>query len=158
MLQPLPIATLLQRLCEWALGTNFTGSVGFSIPGARPVLLWPREGVSLCGSMTCVRCRNEAADSGYGLGTTNQRTQLDEHCAKFANKVALMSGRSERVGWLLFIISAVFFTVSSLRSGDLLALGGSLFFLVACFFFLAPHWRAKGRGSSAHRSARNDTP
>jgi hypothetical protein len=41
-------------------------------------------------------------------------------------------------GWALFVVSAVFFTAASVRSGDGLALAGSLFFLVACFVFLAP--------------------
>ncbi len=44
----------------------------------------------------------------------------------------------EIVGWVLFILSALFFTVASLRSGDLTSLAGSLFFLIACFFFLRP--------------------
>ncbi|MEZ5811478.1 MAG: cytochrome oxidase subunit III [Rhizobiaceae bacterium] len=44
-------------------------------------------------------------------------------------------------GWLLFIVSALFFAASALRSGDMLALGGSLFFLIACFAFLVPFMR-----------------
>ena len=44
-------------------------------------------------------------------------------------------------GWLLFIVSAMFFIVSALRSGDLLALAGGVFFLVACFAFLVPFVR-----------------
>jgi len=41
-------------------------------------------------------------------------------------------------GWLLFIVSAAFFILSAWRSGDMLALGGGFFFLVACFSFLVP--------------------
>jgi hypothetical protein len=41
-------------------------------------------------------------------------------------------------GWLLFIVSALFFTAAAWRAGDMLALVGSLFFLVACFSFLVP--------------------
>lgn len=46
--------------------------------------------------------------------------------------------RAARTGWLLFIVSAGFFVASSIRSGDPLALAGSMFFLLACFFFLPP--------------------
>ncbi len=42
-------------------------------------------------------------------------------------------------GWVLFVISALFFTATSLRAGDMLSLLGSLFFLVACFVFLIPY-------------------
>ena len=42
------------------------------------------------------------------------------------------------VGWGLFVASALFFLAASWRVGDLLAIAGSLLFLVACFVFLAP--------------------
>jgi len=41
-------------------------------------------------------------------------------------------------GWILIIVCAIFFIVSSIRMGDGLMLAGSLFFLVACFLFLIP--------------------
>ena len=41
-------------------------------------------------------------------------------------------------GWLLFIVSALFFIAAAWRTGDLLALVGGIFFLVACFSFLVP--------------------
>ncbi len=41
-------------------------------------------------------------------------------------------------GWILFIVSALFFIATSLRAGDPLGLLGGLFFLVACFVFLVP--------------------
>lgn len=41
-------------------------------------------------------------------------------------------------GWILFIISALFFIASAWSAGDLLALGGGVFFLVACLLFLVP--------------------
>lgn len=51
-------------------------------------------------------------------------------------------GMSERraalIGWRLFVASALFFAAASIRAGDLLALVGSLLFLVACFVFLIP--------------------
>ena len=44
-------------------------------------------------------------------------------------------------GWCLFIVSAVFFIASTARSGDVLGLLGSLFFLFACIVFLVPYLR-----------------
>ncbi len=41
-------------------------------------------------------------------------------------------------GWLLFVVSALFFIASALRSGDRLALAGGIFFLIACIAFLVP--------------------
>jgi len=42
-------------------------------------------------------------------------------------------------GWLLFVISASFFVVSSIRNGDLVGLLGGFFFLLACVAFLASY-------------------
>ena len=39
-------------------------------------------------------------------------------------------------GWILFIVSALFFIAASVRAGDMLGLGGGIFFLIACFVFL----------------------
>ncbi len=50
-------------------------------------------------------------------------------------------------GWLLFIVSAGFFIAASLQAGDILALAGSLFFLVACFVFLIPILASKSEKS-----------
>jgi hypothetical protein len=47
--------------------------------------------------------------------------------------------RINLAGWVLFVISALFFIATSLRAGDTLGLLGSLFFLVACFVFLLPY-------------------
>ena len=41
-------------------------------------------------------------------------------------------------GWFLFIVSALFYGIASIRAGDFLGFLGSLFFLVACFVFLIP--------------------
>ncbi len=46
--------------------------------------------------------------------------------------------RFELAGWILFTLSAAFFTVSSLRSGDLAAVAGSTLFFVACLVFMRP--------------------
>ena len=42
-------------------------------------------------------------------------------------------------GWLLFVISALFFIVSSIRNGDMIGLLGGVFFLLACVAFLASY-------------------
>jgi hypothetical protein len=39
-------------------------------------------------------------------------------------------------GWTLFMVSALFFILAALRTGDLLGLLGGLFFFVACVVFL----------------------
>ena len=41
-------------------------------------------------------------------------------------------------GWGLFIASASFYTIASLRSGDILSVLGSLFFLGACIVSVTP--------------------
>ena len=41
-------------------------------------------------------------------------------------------------GWILFVFSAIFFMLSSIRAGDPISLIGGVLFLVACFAFLAP--------------------
>ena len=46
--------------------------------------------------------------------------------------------RFEFAGWVLFTLSAAFFTLSSLRSGDLAAIAGSALFFVACLVFMRP--------------------
>ena len=42
-------------------------------------------------------------------------------------------------GWLLFVVSAVFFIASSIRNGDVMGLLGGVFFLLACVAFLASY-------------------
>lgn len=51
---------------------------------------------------------------------------------------ARRKARFELAGWLIFIASALLFTVASARAGDALATAGSLLFLLACFAFVAP--------------------
>ena len=43
------------------------------------------------------------------------------------------------IGWILFIISAIGFTISS--KGNFWAMFGSLFFLIACIIFLVPFFK-----------------
>ena len=52
--------------------------------------------------------------------------------------------RNERfnlIGWVLFVMSALSFIVSSLKSGDPWALAGAVIFFVACLVFLIPYFR-----------------
>jgi len=43
-----------------------------------------------------------------------------------------------RIGWMMFITSAVLFGISGVRSGDVPAVAGSVVFGVACVAFLKP--------------------
>lgn len=45
--------------------------------------------------------------------------------------------RLELWGWILFVVSALFFIFASLRTGDVIGLLGGVFFLLACVVFLA---------------------
>lgn len=49
------------------------------------------------------------------------------------------------LGWVLFIICAFLFIVSSFKNGDIVMLAGSIIFLAACVIFIIP--LIKGRGS-----------
>ena len=50
-----------------------------------------------------------------------------------------MSDRAvEVLGWILFVLSALGFIVSSVRSGDLPGLAGGVLFLAGCLAFLLP--------------------
>ena len=42
-------------------------------------------------------------------------------------------------GWLLFVVSALFFMASSIRAGDIVGLIGGVFFLLACAAFLVSY-------------------
>lgn len=58
-------------------------------------------------------------------------------------------GRNERLelwGWGLFVVSAAFFIVASLRTGDIVGLLGGIFFLLACLVFLAAFRGRNGKG------------
>lgn len=52
-----------------------------------------------------------------------------------------MSERERRFqlwGWGLFVVCALMYVVSSVESGSLWSLAGSVVFLVACFVFMIP--------------------
>ena len=55
------------------------------------------------------------------------KTNPDTHSLKF-----------QLWGWILFIVSALFFIGSSIRAGDVISLMGALFFLVSCIVFMIP--------------------
>ncbi len=48
-------------------------------------------------------------------------------------------GRYDLWGWLLVVISALFFMAASIRAGDVVGLFGGIFFLLACVAFLASY-------------------
>lgn len=50
--------------------------------------------------------------------------------------------KAHLLGWIMFVCSAVFFVISSWKSGDVITLIGSLFFFFACFAFLIPMLKA----------------
>jgi len=49
--------------------------------------------------------------------------------------------RFHMTGWLLFVVSAVFFIWAAVRSEDIVGLIASGVFFLACLFFLWPLWR-----------------
>ena len=62
--------------------------------------------------------------------------------AVFQWEVGLKTATESKVnlaGWILFVMSALGFIVSSLRSGDAVALLASVFFFVGCIVFLIPY-------------------
>jgi predicted membrane channel-forming protein YqfA (hemolysin III family) len=46
------------------------------------------------------------------------------------------------LGWILFVVCAIFFIASSLKNEDTLTLIGSVVFLIACIVFLMPLFRS----------------
>ncbi|NND84836.1 MAG: hypothetical protein HKN46_06765 [Acidimicrobiia bacterium] len=49
--------------------------------------------------------------------------------------------RLHSIGWILFLLSAVAFAASGVRSGDWLVVAGSIIFGAACVLFLIPDRR-----------------
>ncbi len=52
-------------------------------------------------------------------------------------------------GWAVFTVSAVLFTIDSVRNGSVIATAASLTFLVGCALFIRPAWSAHA-GSTDH--------
>jgi len=46
--------------------------------------------------------------------------------------------RYQLAGWILFVICAILFLISSWQSRDMLLFVGSIIFLLACIIFLIP--------------------
>ncbi len=46
--------------------------------------------------------------------------------------------KQQLVGWILFILCAIFFIASSLKNKDTLTFIGSVLFLIACIVFILP--------------------
>ena len=56
---------------------------------------------------------------------------------KQENKIKLET-KYHFIGWILFVICAVFFIAASLKDKEVLTLIGSIIFLIACIVFLIP--------------------
>ena len=56
------------------------------------------------------------------------------------------------VGWILFIICAIFFIASSLKNHDTLTFIGSVIFLIACIVFFIPLVRLSKRADNDKKS------
>ncbi len=56
--------------------------------------------------------------------------------------------RYQIVGWILFIICAIFFIASSLKNHDILTFIGSVIFLIACIVFFIPLVRSSKRAEN----------
>ena len=57
-------------------------------------------------------------------------------------------------GWVLFILSALFFIVSGLRTGDAVGVLGGVFFLIGCIAFLVPMLRQRPADASGGQDRR----
>ena len=51
--------------------------------------------------------------------------------------------RIQLLGWVLFILCAIFFLASGIKNQDVLAIIGSVIFLIACIVFMLPLMEAK---------------
>jgi hypothetical protein len=49
-----------------------------------------------------------------------------------------MNDKLQLSGWILFVLCAILFIISSLQSRDTILLIGSILFLVACVLFIIP--------------------
>ncbi len=58
-----------------------------------------------------------------------------------------MEKRYQLIGWLLFLVCALFFVMDSLLNGTALGVAAGVTFLIACFIFLTPlvFHREKGK-------------
>lgn len=50
----------------------------------------------------------------------------------------MASRKTQFIGWLLFVLSAIAFIVSSARLGDVAGIAGGVLFLAGCLVFMAP--------------------
>jgi len=64
-------------------------------------------------------------------GMTNKMKENQESQIRQTNRYHI-------IGWVLFIICAIFFMASSLKNNDIWTFTGSIIFLAACVVFLIP--------------------
>lgn len=60
--------------------------------------------------------------------------------------------RYQLCGWVLFVLCAVFFIASSLKSRDILGLVAGIIFLIACFVFIIPLVMNSRKGNGDQQS------
>jgi len=62
-----------------------------------------------------------------------------------------------KLGWWLFVVSAVFFGVSAVRAGDWVAAAGAGAFFTANISFMIPVYRSEhGRSAARHAPPTSD--
>ena len=79
---------------------------------------------------------------GYSKGHNKLKETMENHEGQDL--------KYQLLGWILFIICAIFFIASSLKNGDTLTFIGSVIFLIACMVFLVPLFKTI-------KKAENDT-
>ena len=57
---------------------------------------------------------------------------------EFQENYKEQENKQHLVGWLLFVLCAIFFIASSLKNRDTIALIGSVIFLISCIVFIIP--------------------
>jgi F0F1-type ATP synthase assembly protein I len=55
------------------------------------------------------------------------------------------TSQMDLLGWLVFLVSSLFFLLSGVRNGDVMGVIGSALFFVACVLFIVPLLRERGR-------------
>ncbi len=55
-----------------------------------------------------------------------------------SEKQLMASRTTQLIGWILFVLSAIGFIVSSARQGDVAGIAGGVLFLAGCLVFIVP--------------------
>ena len=63
--------------------------------------------------------------------------------------------KQQLVGWILFVLCALFFIASSLRNRDVLTFIGSVIFLISCIVFIIPLVRTVKKSETGNSKAKS---